>query len=191
MLLTLRVCRLYVEVGLDEYRVLHPRPVYLIVSRNLEGVLNVMSASWVTPICDEPFLIAVSLWRGSRTYRNIVETKEFTVNVVNDKFIDEVWLAGTKSGWSVDKWSALGFRPVQPRRIKTPGIDGSLGFLECTLRNEYVFNDTSLLVANVEAIHVNKDLYEKYGWNLYRAKILMHSGGKCFTTTGKPVFPSS
>lgn len=181
---------MYVEVGLNEYRVLHPRPVYLIVSRDVNNVLNVMSASWVTPICEEPFLIALSLWTRSKTYRNIVETKEFTVNVVDEKFIDKVWVAGTKSGWDVDKWSLLGFKPVQSRRIKTPGIEGCLGFLECSLKHEHLFNDTSLIIANVEVIHVNKDLYEKYGWNLHKAKILMHNGGKSFTVSGKPMFPT-
>lgn len=182
---------LYIEIDSSDYRVLHPRPVYLVVSRDKDNVLNVMSASWVTPVCDEPFLIALSLWRESKTYSNVLETREFTVNIVDDKFIDKTWIAGTRTGREIDKWSLLGLKPVESKKIKTPGIDGSLGFLECVLRNEVVLNDTSLLIASVVAIHVNRDLYEKYGWNLYRTKILMHSGGKGFTTTSKPLYPST
>jgi len=181
----------YIEIDSSDYRVLHPRPVYLVVSRDTHNVLNVMSASWITPVCDEPFLIVFSLWRGSKTYSNILETREFTVNVVDDKFIDKVWVAGTKSGRELNKWNLLDLKPVEPLRIKTPGINGSLGFLECVLKNEVVLNDTSLLIASVEAVRVNKELYEKYGWNLYRTKILMHSGGKGFTTTSKPLYPST
>lgn len=181
---------LYIEIDPCEYRVLHPRPVYLVVSRDLSGILNVMSASWITPISDEPFTIALSLWRESKTYSNIIETKEFTINIVDDKFIDQVWFAGTKSGREVDKWSKLGFKPVSSTKIKTPGIDGSLGFIECCFKNELVLNDTSLILANAVTIHVNKELYDKYGWNLYRAKILLHNGGKYFTTNSKPVYPT-
>lgn len=182
---------MYIEIDPSDYRVLHPRPVYLVVSRDRGNALNVMSASWIMPISDEPFLIAFSIWRESKTYNNIVETKEFTVNIVDDKFINQVWFAGTKSGREIDKWSILGLKPVSPSRIKTPGIDGAIGFLECLFRNELVFNDTSLVIADVLSVHVNKELYEKYGWNLYKAKILLHNGGKCFTTSSKPMYPTS
>lgn len=181
---------MYIEIDSSDYRVLHPRPVYLIVSRDANNALNVMSASWITPVNDEPFLLGFSVWRGSKTYSNILETREFTVNVVDEAFIDKVWIAGTKSGHEIDKWSLLSLKPVESMKIKTPGIDGSLGFLECVFRNELLLNETSFLIASVEAIRVRKDLYEKYGWNLYKAKVLMHNGGRGFTTPSKPLYPS-
>jgi len=181
---------LYVEIDPSDYHVLHPRPVYLIVSRSRDGVLNVMAASWVSPVNDEPFVIAAPIWMGSKTYKNIHDTKEFTVNVVNDEYVDIVWAAGTLSGKKIDKWGKLGLKPVSSSKINVPGIEGVLGFLECRVRDEIVVGETALFLADVLAIHVNKEYYEKYGWNLRKTNILLHAGGKAFVTTGKLVFPS-
>jgi len=181
---------LYVEIDPTSYHVLHPRPVYLIVSRDEQGKLNVMAASWVTPVSDEPFVLAASIWTGSKTYENISRTREFTVNVVGEKHIDLVWEAGSTSGREVDKWEKLGLKPIPSSKISVPGIEGVLGFLECRVRDSIVIEESALILADVLAIHVDKELYEKYGWNLRRASILLHAGGRAFVLTGKLVFPT-
>ena len=180
----------YVEIDPESYHVLHPRPVYLIVSKDDRGRLNVMAASWVSPISDEPFLVAVPLWRKCKTFENISSNHEFTINVVDDKFVDTVWFAGTTSGREVDKWSKLGLKPVESKKISVPGIDGVLGFLECRVRDIHDYGENSLIIADVLAIHVDKEYYERYGWNLRKTTILLHVGGKAFATIGKLLFPS-
>lgn len=182
---------MFTSIDPNDYHALHPRPVYLIVSRDSGGKLNVMAASWVTPVSDEPFLVGLGIWRKCKTFENILETKDFTINIVDEKFVDIVYRAGTMSGREVDKWSLLNLKPAQPREISTPGIEGVLGFLECRLyRHIELGGENDLIIANVLAIHVDKNLYEKYGWNLRKTNILLHAGGKAFVTTGKLVFPS-
>ncbi|MET1159719.1 MAG: flavin reductase family protein [Thermoprotei archaeon] len=181
---------MYVEIEPSDYHVLHPRPAYLIVSMDKNGRLNVMAASWVTPLSEEPFLVGLPIWRESKTYENIRDVREFTINVVSDKHIDIVWKAGTLSGKKVDKWSLLGLKPYPSKNIRVPGIDGVLGFLECRVINSIGVGESELFIAEVLAIHVNKELYEKYGWNLRKTSILMHAGGKAFTVPGRLVFPT-
>jgi len=180
---------MYVSIDPTNYRVLHPRPVYLIVSMDKEGKLNVMAASWVSPVSDEPPFIAVSIWRESKTYENIVETGEFTVNIVSDKHIDLVWEAGTTSGKKVDKWSKLGLEPYSSSEIRVPGIKGVLGFVECRVRESIGVGESELFIAEALKVHVNREMYEKYGWNLRKTGILLHAGGRVFTTTKWPIFP--
>lgn len=175
----------YKSIGLDEYRVLHPRPVYLIVSKNGEGRLNVMAASWIMPVSDEPFLVAVSIWKGSLTYQNISKTKEFTINIPGEKHVNIVYKAGTTSGREVDKVSALGLPTVNSTRIEVPGLEDMLGFLECRVINEVDTGESALFIAEVMAIHVVESLYTKYGWDLAKAKILLHHGGRGFTVPGR------
>jgi len=100
--------QMYKSISPSNYHVLHPRPVYLIVSRNKSSSLNVMAASWVSPVSDEPFLITVSIWRGSLTHQYISETREFTINIPSEKHVDIVYKAGTTSGREVDKFKLLG-----------------------------------------------------------------------------------
>ncbi|ADV65361.1 flavin reductase family protein [Desulfurococcus mucosus] len=176
---------MYVEVDPGDYHVLHPRPVYLVVSRSRGGRLNVMSASWVSPISDEPFLIAVSIWRGSLTHEYVSETGEFTVNVLGEEHLETAFKAGSVSGREVDKWGLLGLKPYPSRHVSVPGVEGALGILECVVENRVPVGESTLFIAGVKAVRVNRDLYGRYGWNLGKARILMHAGGRAFTVSGR------
>lgn len=173
---------MYKSTKPDDYHVLHPRPVYLIVSRSKHGLINVMSASWLSPASDEPFLVVVSIWKGSLTYQNIKDTGEFTINIPSDKHVNVVYKAGIVSGRDVDKIKQLGLKLEKSSYVETPGLADMLGFLECVVVNEVDLGETSLFIAEVKAIHVVEGLYTKYGWDLTRAKVLLHHGGRGFTT---------
>lgn len=146
-----------------------------------------MAASWVTPVSDEPFLIAVSIWKGSLTYRNVKETGEFTVNVLSSEHVDLAYKAGSVSGRDIDKWSMLGLKPLPSKLIKTPGVDGALGVLECTVEGEVPVGESVVFIASVKAIRVKGDLYAKHGWDLNRTSILMHMHGRVFTSSGRVI----
>ncbi len=47
------------EVKNKHYLMLHPRPVYVIGSGIYGTEANFMAASWVTPVAEEPPLVAV------------------------------------------------------------------------------------------------------------------------------------
>jgi len=175
----------YVEVSPNEYHVLHPRPVYLIVSRSRDGRLNVMPASWVSPVYDDPFLIAVSIWSGSLTHEYVMETGELTINILSEKHAELAYKLGTESGRDVDKFKKHGLKPYPSKTISTPGLDGVLGFVECVVRDKLRVGESTLFICESKAVHVDKEVYEKYGWNLSKTSILLHGAGKSFTTTSR------
>ncbi|RLF17747.1 MAG: flavin reductase family protein [Thermoprotei archaeon] len=171
----------------DDYRVLHPRPVYLIISGTNDR-LNIMSASWVTPLSEEPPRLGLAISRDSLTYSLINNFKEFTVNVVDDKVIDKVWYAGTRSGKDEDKIKALGLELIPSIKVKVPGLLNSLAIIECKMINEINVGDTAFIIADIMCVRVKSKYYNRrYGWNLKVAPILMHVGGRVFTTPGKVI----
>ncbi|MCD6195384.1 MAG: flavin reductase family protein [Staphylothermus sp.] len=178
----------YKLIDPSEYHVLHPRPAYLIVSRSSSGRLNVMAASWVSPVSEEPPLIIVAIERGSLTREYILETKEFTINVVGEEHLNLTYRAGTVSGRSVDKWKMLGLEEESSKYISVPGIKGSYGFIECVLSKVVEAGECDLLFCEPKAIHVREDLYTRYGWDLRKARILMHVRGRAFTVPGRLLF---
>ncbi|MEM2024939.1 MAG: flavin reductase family protein [Desulfurococcaceae archaeon] len=180
---------MYISIGTDQYYVLHPRPVYLIVSRGRDGKLNVMSAAWVSPISDEPFTIATSIWKGSLTFQYINETKEFTVNIPSEDHVNAVFKAGTITGRDADKLSLLGLRTFKSKHIETPGLEQMLGFLECRVLNTLEFGESAVFIAEVLEVHVDGKLYTKHGWDLNKAKILLHNGGRSFSIPSKLILP--
>ncbi len=178
----------YKSIDPSEYYVLHPRPAYLIVSRSSSGRLNVMAASWVSPVSEEPPLIIVAIGRDSLTREYVLETREFTINIVGEEHINLTYRAGTISGRSVDKWKMLELVEEPSKHISVPGIKGSYGFIECVLNKVVEAGECDLLFCEPKAIHVREDLYTRYGWDLRKAKILLHVRGRVFTVPGKLLF---
>lgn len=180
----------YVELNPSEYYVLHPRPVYLIVTVKSDSEFNVMAASWLTPVSEDPPKLALAVSKDSLTHKLLSEYGEFTVNIVGEDHISIVYRAGSISGFKTDKWSILGLRPIQSRFVKPPGIDGCYGFLECRVSDMVHTGECTLFVADIMAIHVRSNLIHKGFWDLGRAKILLHSRGRSFTIPGRILFAS-
>ena len=102
---------MYKTIDRENYYVLHPRPVYLIVTRRKQGGYNVMAASWVMPVSEDPPLVALAISKESYTHELIEEFKELTINVVGEEYLDIVYRAGTITGRNTDKWNMLGLKP--------------------------------------------------------------------------------
>jgi len=168
------------------YKPLHPRPVYLVVSGRLGERLNVMSASWVMPVSEEPLRIAIAVERETYTFELIEEYRELTINVVDDKLLNKVWHAGTTSGRSVDKIKEIGFELEKPLRTRVPGLREALAIIECRVWSHLDSGEVRLYVVDVLSIRVKPEYYnERYGWDIRKARVLMHLTGKAFTIPGR------
>ncbi|MBS7613250.1 flavin reductase family protein [Candidatus Bathyarchaeota archaeon] len=170
------------EIDLNEsYRLLHPRPVVLICSVGSEGRVNVMACSWITPISDEPPLIAISLWLKGYTHKLIDEIGEFTVNIPSVNLLKQVWIAGTKSGGKIDKVKLLNLTFTQAKAVKPPVIESSIGVLECRVKNKIIINEQALYIAEVVKAYAEEELFRNKVWSM-EANVLHHAGGRIFTT---------
>lgn len=168
------------------YKPLHPRPAYLIVS-GVPGELNVMAASWVMPVSEEPLRLALALDRETKTFELIEKYGEFTVNIVDAKLVDKVYKAGTLSGKEVkDKLVLIGLKITPSIKIKTPGIEEALGIIEAKVWKSIDVGEVRLYIADILAIRVKPEYYnEKYGWDMRKTQILLHLIGRAFTVPGR------
>jgi len=180
-----------IEVDVEEaYLLLHPRPVVLVVSLREGDSPNVMACSWITPVSEEPPYIALAMWRENYSYQLIMRNKEFTVNIPGCEHVNQVWIAGTRSGRKVDKAKILGFKFIKSSKLKTPYIDGCLAYLGCRLDKTVDIGEISLMIAEIVEAKARKDLLVRGKWNLKKAKVLQHLGGKVFTYSEKTLWPS-
>ena len=176
----------YVDAGERWPRVLAPRPAYVLVAE-ARGRVNFMSASWVMPFSEEPSRIVAALDKEAYTPELIIESRAFTVNVFTVNEVDFVYAAGTISGREVDKPRLLGAEVARdtvtgaPRLVKPRPV----GVVEARVYRVLsdLADDVHLVVADVAAAYADAGLYNpRYGWELRKARILLHSTGRAFTT---------
>ncbi|MCS7121480.1 MAG: flavin reductase family protein [Archaeoglobaceae archaeon] len=164
----------------NAYRLLHPRPVVLICAER-----NFMACSWITPVSDEPFTIAASIWKGNYTYELIERSGVFTVNIPQPELLNEVWIAGTKSGRKVDKAKLTNLKLEKARKIDCYIIANCLANLECIVKNKVEVGENVVYLAEVVDAYANEGSFDK----IWKTKILLHLGGRDFVTFSEPIKP--
>mgnify|MGYP000147270592 CR=1 FL=1 len=167
------------------YRLLHPRPVVLVAVKAQDGRVNFMACSWVTPVSEDPPLIALALSRESYTRDIILEVKEFTVNIPSLQLLEEVWISGTTSGREVDKVAKTGVELGRAENVSAPVIQGSIGYLECKLKEYHEVGECTLIVGEVIGAYARENTFERGTWRLEKTSPLLHLGSVYFTTANR------
>ncbi len=167
---------------------LHPRPVVLVGAGDLNGEYSFAPASWVTPVSDEPPVVAVALSEESYTRELLLERGEFTLCVLSVDQVDEILYLGSVSGREVDKLSVVGWRAVRAREVDAPALDNALGVLECRVRQTLQVDEMTLVLADVVGAGAVEGAFsDRYGWDLRRVKIPLHAAGRTFVEPGRLV----
>jgi flavin reductase (DIM6/NTAB) family NADH-FMN oxidoreductase RutF len=101
----------------------YPLPVYIVGTYDKDGMPNIMAASW-GGICNSvPPAIAVSVRKSRHTYKNLMESEAFTVNIPSDELVKEADYSGTFSGKDVDKFKELGLTAIRSEKANAPYIE--------------------------------------------------------------------
>jgi flavin reductase (DIM6/NTAB) family NADH-FMN oxidoreductase RutF len=135
--------------GRDIAALLNPRPVALITCCDKAGKPNILSVTWTTPVSHEPPIIAISIAPSRHSHSLLLETDEFVLNIVGQKFLRAVETCGTCSGKSEDKFAKATLQTQKSLRVRPPRIVGALGYMECHIEERRTVGDHSLFLANV------------------------------------------
>ncbi|MEM4641185.1 MAG: flavin reductase family protein [Candidatus Pacearchaeota archaeon] len=128
---------------------LWPRVVVLITSISKEGKENVMTASFIMPISFSPKYIAVAISQERLTFKNIKESKEFGLNICDEKMLEAAKICGSYSGTESDKFKKANITKEKSKKIKCCLIKEAPISLECKLEFLRKFGDHYLIVGKV------------------------------------------
>src|SRR5437868_8237662 len=91
------------EISTDQaYRLIACGPVTLVTSF-YRGDMNVMTASWLTPVSYRPVLIGLSVHQANLTHDLIRKSGEFAINVPTTELLRQVRYCGAVSGREQNK----------------------------------------------------------------------------------------
>ena len=170
------------------YLILSPRPAYVIGSGVYGENANLMAASWVSPVAEEPPRVAVAIDRETQTWKLIVESGEFTVNVLEEEYLDRLYCVGSVSGRSVDKAKRCQLTLKTGVKVRAPVVEEAVATIECRVYKRFDVGETDLVVGDVVYCDVSEDKFVgRMGWDLRRTRIPLHLRGRAFAFTSRVV----
>jgi flavin reductase (DIM6/NTAB) family NADH-FMN oxidoreductase RutF len=166
-------------------RLLSPRVSCLIVSMDSQKRVNAAPYSFVYPFSFNPPLIGVGIGKGKITLKNILEEREFSVNVISEEFAQKAVNCEEK----IEFYKRIEKNELhleESDKIKVPRLKESKAVLECVLSEviELKEADHKIVVGKVVAVKAT----EKEGLpDLDEMNYLMHETGNVFRKIGKKV----
>jgi flavin reductase (DIM6/NTAB) family NADH-FMN oxidoreductase RutF len=115
-----------------------PRPIAWVVSQDASGLLNAAPFSFFNALSADPPVIGIGVARHSSgrskdTRANIVETREFVVNLVSEATASSMNVTAIEFAPGVNELMEAGLTTAASARVKPPRIAESPVALECTL----------------------------------------------------------
>ncbi|KAH8078050.1 hypothetical protein BXZ70DRAFT_689343 [Cristinia sonorae] len=171
-----------------------PRPIAFVSTISSSGIRNLAPMSYFSMISHNPPLVTVSLSLSPRrpkdTRENIKATKEFTVNIISEPFVEAANSCSVEAPDYVDEWVVSGLTPIPSVQVKPPRVKESAVNLECEL---YDLKDiappgtdiptTTLAIGLIKQIHVRNAVLssDQKTVDPYRLRPVARLGGNSYS----------
>lgn len=140
-------------------------------------IQNPMTAAWAGVINSEPAMLSVSVRPSRLTHQFLMETGEFTVNVMAAKHAALVDFCGVKSGRDLDKVAALKLTTRPVGLSVTAGYEESAVILACTVQEVKKLGSHDLFLARIVDVFADSDLFDGQKLDLTRTDLLSYAHG--------------
>lgn len=159
-----------------------PNPVAMISSGDMKNS-NIATIAWTGIINSEPMLVYVSIRPSRFSHEIITKTKEFVINLPNEKLVKQADFCGTKSGREVDKFEVCGLTKRQSSKINVPFIEECPINLECKVLDIQKFGSHDMFLAEVVSTHCDEAMVgEKGEIDFAKANLVTFAGKEYFAS---------
>lgn len=153
-----------------------PRPIALVSTMDRAGIANLAPFSFFNGVGSVPpsilFCPTVRAPVGSAqeirkdTLRNVEETGEFVVNVVNDAIAARANATSAEVPPEVDEFELSGLTPIASEAVRPPRVAESPAQMECKLL-QVVYTSRKpgggvVVLGEVVRFHIREDLFEDF-----------------------------
>lgn len=147
-----------------------PRPIAFVTSLGPDGAVNAAPFSFYTVVSTDPPLVSITCSRKpggvqKDTARNIAETGEFVVQVVDGENVERINQTATNFPPEVGEAEAVGFDVIASVCVKPPRIAQCKVHLECRLHEIRSMGgskdqpNADVIIGEVVWFHIRDDLY--------------------------------
>ena len=160
---------------------LYPLPVVMVSAADKEGRDDIITVAWAGTVCTNPPMVSISVRPERYSYKMLMETREFVINLTTEKLAYATDYCGVKSGRDVDKFKAVHLTRQPASHVGAPMIKESPVSIECRVREVQEYGSHSVFTADVLAVHVDdKYMDEKGKFDLALANPIVYSHGEYY-----------
>lgn len=151
----------------DLYRLLIgvvvPRPIAWISTVSKDGINNLAPFSFFNVFSANPPILGVGIGSKSQpdgkivakdTYQNIIDTKQFVVNVVSYPLAEKMNHSSGEFKAHIDEFEQCGLTPLPSKSIKAPRMREAPVSMECELFKTIPLGNNNLVLGKILTIHV-------------------------------------
>ena len=117
--------------------IVSPRPIGWISSQGSDGSVNLAPYSYFNAISEQPPMVMFSSAPGVNTFkdslRNVLETKEFVVNVVSAALGDAMNVSSGSFPYGTNEFDIAGLEMAACETVSVPRVKAAPAALECCL----------------------------------------------------------
>ena len=148
------------SIGISER--MYPNPAVMVSCSN--GVNdNIITLAWAGTVCSNPPLISISIRSARYSHGLISASKEFVINIPDEKMIEACEFCGTKSGRRIDKFKELGLTKEKGFIVNTPLIKECPINIECKVRQIIHLGTHDMFIGEVVSVDADEEVIHSGG----------------------------
>jgi len=157
---------------------LYPVPVVMVSCGDGERS-DIVTVAWTGTICTNPPMVYISLRPSRYSYDIIKKSREFVINLTNEKLAKTADECGVKSGRDIDKWKVMKIEQLPSKVVAAPSVKESPVCIECKVENILELGSHHMFIAKVVAVNVDgKYMDEKNKFDLTKAGMVVYNHGE-------------
>jgi len=143
-----------------------PRPIAFVTSLSNAGVLNGAPFSYFNIVSANPPMVSISIQRSGGkqkdTARNILDTKEFVIHIVDEQNVAQINETAASLAPDQSEIELANLSPVPSTVISVPGVKEAKVRMECILEQAIELGgNTDLIIGRIVRFHIEEAIYEQ------------------------------
>lgn len=143
-----------------------PRPIAFVTSLSNAGVLNGAPFSYFNIVSANPPMVSISIQRSrgkqKDTARNILDTKEFVIHIVDEQNVAQINETAASLAPDQSEIELANLSPVPSTVISVPGVKEAKVRMECILEQAIELGgNTDLIIGRIVRFHIEEAIYEQ------------------------------
>jgi flavin reductase (DIM6/NTAB) family NADH-FMN oxidoreductase RutF len=172
-----------------------PRPIGWISSISEDGINNLAPFSYFNAVGDDPPHVMFSVGRGNDinkdTLNNVLNTKQFVVNMVTEVLAEKMNLTAQSVPSHVDEFALAHIDSIPSIKVKPLRVKDSPITFECELVHHYFLEDhknggACIIIGRIVMMHFDESvLMDNYKINLENYKPIARLAGSNYAKIGE------